>query len=46
MIVKRKQFKSYKQLEKFFVEQILPQRNSKQKYQSKVIGKTILYWKK
>jgi hypothetical protein len=37
---KRYEFKTFQDLEKFFVEKILPQKN----IHSKVIGKVLLVW--
>ncbi len=42
MKIEQKTFKTYKELEDYFVKNILPKRN----LASKVIGKKILYWKK
>jgi hypothetical protein len=39
---KRYEFKTFQDLEKFFVNKILPQKNTS----SKVIGKVLLVWKK
>jgi len=37
---KRYEFKTFQDLEKFFIEKILPQKNT----HSKVIGKVLLVW--
>jgi hypothetical protein len=39
---KRYEFKTFQDLEKFFVKKILPQKN----IQTKVIGKVLFVWKK
>jgi hypothetical protein len=39
---KRYEFKTFQDLEKFFTNKILPQKN----ISSKVIGKVLLVWKK
>ena len=42
MQIKKKKFATYAALERYFINKILPQK----KYRSKVIGKTLLYWKR
>jgi hypothetical protein len=42
MQIKKKKFATYAALERYFINKILPQK----KYKSKVIGKTLLYWKR
>mgnify|MGYP003136164513 CR=1 FL=1 len=42
MKIEQKTFKTYKELEDYFVKNILPKKN----LSSKVIGKKILYWKR
>lgn len=42
MKIHRETFTSYQELETYFVDEILPRKD----LSSKVIGKTILYWKR
>jgi len=42
MQIKKKKFATYAALERYFINKILPHK----KYKSKVIGKTLLYWKR